>query len=324
MVIAPLMSKARWLAFASLTIALCSALLGACGSGDGRPSSLVSSGGGSGDPVGSAGRSGGSSGDAGQANGDPGNTSEDASAGAAGEGSSAAVPLAIFPQQLQVDVGCGGNTEPTTLVIRNGGILPLTISSAQASAGYVVKSELPLQIDAMSSATLLVAPPAPKASATVGHMASGTLTFVTNEPDSPSHEVQLNTTLFGGELEFTDDDGTPLSTALPLTYLSSDACPDRVTYRVHNTGNLAFMLFGPTFPVHLGGTSTGASGQDVAPDGYAEFEVSGNSSNDGACSGGGDLIFTVQGSFCAPVPKLSVSWPANVLTTGCTCTPATE
>jgi len=221
-------------------------------------------------------------------------------------------------------VGCGASTDSAELVIQNGGSLPLTISSATATAGYSVTSQLPLQIAPSASKALQVAPPPPKATAAVGDTSSGSLTFVSNEAGSPSHQVTLNTTLFGGQLDFTDGNGAALNAALPLTYLSSDVCPDNVTYRVHNTGNLAFKLFGPTFPTHLGGTSTGANGQNVAPDAYVELTVSGNSSSDGACSGGGELTFTVQGSFCGPVPKLSVSWPVNVATTGCACTAAAD
>jgi len=245
-------------------------------------------------------------------------------AGAGGDLFVPATPLAMFPRQFQVDVGCGTETQLADLVIQNAGLLPLTLSSATATGGYAVKTELPLQIAAMSSAVLQVAPPKPPALASVGDMSSGTLTFVTNETDSPSHEVLLNTTLFGGLFEFTDRDGNPLNGALPLTYSSSDACPDNVTYRVHNTGNVAFTLFGPTFSSHLGGTSTGANGRTVGPDEYVELEVSGNSTSDGACSASGELTFTVQGSFCGAVPKLAVTWPTNVATSGCTCVPATE
>ena len=315
------MSKARWLVLASLTLGLGAGSISACSSGDDRPASLVSLGGQS--AGGAAGHNGTSPGDAGQANGEAGNPDAD-DGGAAGESNLPAAPLAIFPQQLQVDVGCGAAPEPTQLVIRNDGLLPLTISSATASAGYVVKSELPLQIAARESGMLLVVPPAPKAAAPVGGTSSGTLTFVTNEDDSPPREVLLNTTLYGGLLEFTDADGIAVSGALPLTYLSSETCPDRVTYRVHNTGNLTFTLFGPTFPSHLGGTSTSVSGQSVVPNGYAEFEVGGNSANDGACSASGELTFTVQGSFCGTVPKLAVTWPTNSQTGGCTCSIAAQ
>src|SRR6187431_1265668 len=313
----PIMSIARRVAFASLLSGFCQASLNACGTGDLRPASLVSAGG-------EAGRSGGSgahdAGDAGQANGEAGDRGQGGDdAAAAGEGNLAAEPLAIFPNQLQVDVGCGASTEPADLVIRNGGLLPLTISRASATAGYTVTGQLPLQIAAMASAALQVTPPAAKATASVGEMSTGSLTFVTNEADNPTHEVQLDTTLFGGQLEFTDGDGTRLSAGLPLTYLSSDRCPDDVKYRVHNTGNLAFTLLGPTFPAHLAGTSTGASGRNVAPDEYLELKVSGNSSSDGACSGSGELAFTVQGSYCGSLPKLSVTWPANVQTSGCAC-----
>lgn len=326
MVITRLMSKAPWLALAPLTFCLAGAVLNACGSGDGRPDSFVNAGGATGrGGAANAGRGGSSAGDAGQANHDAGSDGgDDAAAGAAGDASGTAAPIAIFPQQLQVDVGCGGSTEPAQLLIQNGGVLPLTISSAMATGGYEVKTELPLQIEARASAYLQIAPPPPKAKTTFGQMSTGSLSFVTNEADTPTHEVLLNTTLFGGQIEFTDHQGTALSAALPLTYLSSAACPDDVTYRVHNTGNLAFTLFGPTFPSHLGGTSTGASGQNVPPDQYVEFKVSGNSSTDGACSGNGSLTFSVQGAFCGSVPQLDVRWPANIKTTDCSCTAATD
>ncbi|HKO51599.1 MAG TPA: hypothetical protein VJV79_28010 [Polyangiaceae bacterium] len=313
------MSTARWPVLASLAFGICQASLSACGSGDSRPASLVNAGGRSASSGGAAGR-GGNSGDAGQANEDAGNGGSSDEAGAAGEGNVAAAPLAIFPRQLQVDVGCGANTDAAELVIHNGGLLPLTISSATTSAGYAVKGQMPLQIASLASATLQVTPPTPKASASIGDKSSGTLTFVTNEADSPTREVLLDTTLFGGKFAFTDGDGQPLLAALPLTYLSSDSCPDDATYRVHNTGNLAFKLFGPLFPTHLAGSSTGAAGQNVAPDSYIEFKVGGHSSSDGACSGNGELIFTVEGPFCGAVPKLSVSWPANGAASGCACT----
>jgi len=320
-----LMSKARWLAFAPLTFGLLQASLTACGSGDDRPASLVSAGGDS--AHGGAAQGGGSSGagiahDAGSDGvGDAGDAGD---AGAAGDAGGLAAPIASFPKQLQVDVGCGASSEPVNLVIRNAGLLPLTVTSAIATTGYEVSGQLPLQIAAQASGTLQVAPPAAQATAKVGQMSSGSLRFVTNEPGTPTHEVLLNTTLFGGQLEFTDRDGRPLTAALPLTYLSSAACPDHVSYRVHNTGNLAFTLLGPTFPSHLGGTSTGESGQTVPPDQYVELTVSGDSSTDGACSGSGTLTFTVQGAFCGPVPKLSVTWPTNVETAGCSCSAGTE
>ena len=317
---APLrMSIARWPVFASLALSLCLGSLSACGRGDDRPASLVSAGGESAHGGGRAGHGGSSSGDAGQPSGDGGDGD---SAGAAGEASLSASPLAIFPRQLQVDASCGVSNAPADLVIRNGGLLPLTISSATASAGYTIDAQLPVQIASGASATLQVTAPTPKAAASLGDTSTGALSFVTNEPDGPNHEVLLNTTLFGGQFVFTDNDGSPLHAALPLTYLSSDTCPDNVTYRVHNTGNLAFTLLGPTFPTHLAGTGTGAEGQNVAPDAYVEFEVTGNSSTDGACSGSGELPFTVQGAFCGALPKLSVIWPANGAASGCSCTAA--
>ena len=319
-----LMSIVRWLAFASLTFGVGQALL-ACGSTDGRPASLVSAGGQADRGSGHAGHGGGHSSDAGDANevaGNRGLSGDDG--GAAGERGLAARPLAIFPNQLQVDVGCGATPDPTELVIRNDGLLPLTISGATASAGYLVNGQLPLQIAANASAVLLVTPPAPKATASVGDKSTGDLSFVTNETDSPTHEIRLNTTLFGGQFEFTDGNGTPLGGSLQLTYLSSDACPDDVRYRVHNIGNLAFTLIGPTFPAHLGGSSTKVSGQNVAPDQYVELKVGGNSATDGACSGSGELSFTVQGSFCGSVPKLSVTWPQNIATSSCKCSAGTE
>ena len=299
-------------------LASCAGSLSACGSGEDRPGSLVSAGGESGRGGGQAGN-GGDSGDAGQAHAEAGTHSGE-EAGAAGEADLGLSPRAIFPSQLQVDVGCGASMAAADLVIRNGGQLPLVVSSATATAGYRVEGRLPLQIAAMASATLQVSAPPPKTSAPVGEKTSGSLSFETNEAHSPTHEVKLNTTLFGGLFEFTDSSGTPLQAGLPLTYSSSDACPDDRKYRVHNTGNLAFTLFGPTFPSHFAGTSTGVDGQNVAPDAYVELEVGGNSSADGACSGSGELTFTVQGSFCGLVPKLSVTWPTNQQLAPCACT----
>ena len=318
MVCAPSMSKARWLVFSWLMFGLAAASLGACGNGDGRPSSLVSSNGESGRTGNSAGHGGGGSSNAGGANGDAGSGLGN-DAGAAGESYVPAAPVATYPEQLRVDVACGASTDPTELLIQNSGELPLIISSAKATAGYTVNGELPLRIEALGSATLSVSAAAPKATAAVGDTSNGTLTFVTNEADSPSHEIRLDTTVFGGQLQFTDRDGVALKGALALSFLGSDVCPDSVKYRVRNTGNLAFTLVGPTFPVHLRGTTTGASGQSVAPNGYVELEVSGNSATDGACSGSGELSFTVQGSLCSAVPKLTVTWPANVTTSGCSC-----
>lgn len=310
------MLKAPWLAFASLIFGLSAASLSACGNGDGRPSSLVSSNGESGRSGGLGGHGGGSGaaglgGDAGSAVG--------GDAGAAGETHTSAEPVLIFPNQLQVDVACGTSPEPVALLIQNSGLAPLTISSAETTGGYRLESELPLQIAAMGSASLLVSAPAAKVSASVGDTFTGTLTFGTDEADSPSHQVRLDTTVFGGMLEFADRDGVALKGALALTYLSSDVCPDSVKYRVRNIGNLAFTLLGPTFPAHLRGTTSGAQGQDVPPSGYVELEVSGDSTTDGACSGSGELSFTVQGALCSPAPKLSVTWPANVATSGCSC-----
>ena len=312
------MSKARWLVFSSLMFGPAAASLGACGNGDGRPSSLVSSNGESGRPGNSNGHGGGGSSDAGAGNAEAGNGDGD-DAGAAGETFVSAAPRATYPGQLQVDVACGAISDPTELLIQNDGQLPLIISSAKATAGYTVNSELPLQIEALSSAILLVSAAAPKGSAAVGDSSTGTLTFDTNEADSPSHQVRLDTTVFGGQLEFTDRDGVALKGTLQLSYLGSAVCPDSVKYRVRNTGNLAFTLVGPTFPLHLRGTTTGTSGQSVAPNGYVELEVSGNSATDGACSGSGELSFAVEGSLCSLVPKLAVNWPANSATSGCSC-----
>jgi hypothetical protein len=314
------MSKARWLV-PSLAFALAAAALSACSNGDDRPSSLVSGHGNSGHAGNSAGHGGGAAGSAEQPDNDAGPAAGDG--GAAGQANLPDAPLAIFPAQLQIDVGCGGGISTAELLIQNGGPLPLTIASAEVTAGYTVDSELPLQIPAWGNAILLLSA-APKQLAGLGDKSTGTLTFVTNEVDSPRHDVHLDTTVFGGRLEFTDRADVPLKGSLSLTYLSSDVCPDSVKYRVHNTGNLAFSLLGPTFSEHLRGTTSGASGHDVPPDGYIELEVSGKSAADGACSGSGELSFTVEGPLCSPAPKLAVSWPANVATSGCNCGAAPE
>jgi len=309
------MPKVRWIGLCLLAVSLSAGCLGAC-SGDGRPSSLVSENAGFGQGGGAGGQLAGISGSAGQPTADAGTSGSDA--GAAGEASFPVGPVASFPRQLQVDVACGTATEPAELLIRNDGPSPLIVTSAQATPGYTVDAEFPLRVEALSGARLLVSASTPK-SASAGDTSTGMLTFVTNELESATHEVHLDTTVFGARLEFTDGNGTPLKGPLPLTYSSSSDCPDRVRYRVRNSGNLTVTLLGPNFPAHLGGRSTGASGRPVAPGDYVELDVSGNSSTDGACSGGGELSFTVQGSLCSALPKLSVTWPQNVAASGCSC-----
>src|SRR6188768_919725 len=107
-----LMSKVR-LRIALLPFAWASMALSACGHGD-RPSSLVSFGGGGESGRGNGAGHGGTSGDGGAGD----------EAGAAGEEILPAVPIAIFPEQLQVDVGCGSSPGEASLLIRNAGLLP--------------------------------------------------------------------------------------------------------------------------------------------------------------------------------------------------------
>ena len=298
-------------------------LVAGCSSESPRPS-LVDAGG----SAGQAGRpatSGGSeqAGLPDQAGGSAGDIAQTDSAGAAGESPGPAPPLALFPSELAVDVGCSEDPMQAPLLIQNRGALPLVITRADANSGYVVSGVLPLTIAPKGSGTLLVTPPLPTTHAVIGDTTTGVLSFETNEPGSPSHQVSLNTTLFGATLEFTDAAGTPIRASLPLTYLSSSLCPDDVRYRVHNTGNVTFTLLGPTFPAHFGGTTAGEMGLSVAPNDFAELSVGGNSAPGNVCSASGVLSFSVEGAFCGAVPTLSVSWPSNA-EASCDCTAAAE
>ena len=299
--------------------ALLALALGACGSEDGRPGSLVSAGGDTG-LGGRAGQAGGSSGAAGQTS--DGGAAGDDEQGSAGEQGVPSTPLAVFPSKLLVASNCGATPAAATLLIQNGGAMPLSLVSASADSGYVVTTTLPLSVAPGAGVVLSVTPPKPPSNAALGTMSEGTLSFVTNEPSSPTRTVTLETTLFGANAEFTDSNGVPLASELSLTYLGSSLCPDTVKYRVHNTGNAAFTLLGPTFPAHFGGTSA-AAGTSVGPDEYVELSVGGQSSPAGVCTASATLAFTMQGPFCGAVPKLDVSWPANA-EASCTCSPAME
>lgn len=239
--------------------------------------------------------------------------------GAAGDGAAPATPLAIYPQEFPVDVSCGQAPSQATLEIQNNGAAPLTLSNVSADSDYVVDVDLPLTITPSGLGTLSVTAPKPKVNAKLGGVSSGTLSFDTNEPGNPTHHIKLTTTLFGGSMEFLDGDGEPLSpAALTLTAPSSVDCPNSATYRLHNTGNLAFRLSGPTFPNHIGGTTTPDGGVLLAPDGYAEFRVGGVSLPGDACSGAGVVAFTVDDAYCGSAPSLSVTWPAGSLSS-CAC-----
>jgi hypothetical protein len=314
------MARERLLWCASLS-ALVTALgaFGACSS-DGKPSSFVTDGGSS------------SQGEAtGQTGGTNANQAGETSAGGSnsvgegtGEGgaSSISLPIAVFPDQIEADVGCNMVTPDASLLIRNAGDETLVISSASADSGYVVQTKLPLEIAPETSAALLIAPPAPGANADAGSMTSGKLSFTTNEPGMPSHDVTLTTTDFAGSFEFTDSNGLPVD-SVALSYGSSADCPDPAKYRIHNTGNVTFTVLGPTFPAHFGGTTLGTSGQAIPPDGFAELMVGADSAPDATCSSAGGLSFTVTGPFCGTVPTLTVTWPISSdpdASSGCACT----
>ena len=272
---------------------------------------------------GQGGGQGGGAGDAGQTSeaSGTGGTPDD---GAAGDVGIPDTPHAIFPAVFQVDVGCGETPSVATLVLQNGGGEPLTISKLSADSDYTVDVDLPLTLAPGALGNVLVTPPAQKADAKVGDATMGTLTFTTNEPGTATHHIELITTLFGGGMEFLDKNGDPLPGAsLTLSYASPDECPASTNFRVHNTGNLAFKLTGPTFPLHFGGTSTGEGGVSLAPDGYAEFKIGSVAASGDACSGTGQLTFTAGTGFCGPVPTLNVIWPAGSLTS-CVCTAPTQ
>jgi hypothetical protein len=305
------------------TLATSAATLGACGTSPSLPGSQVSAGGQSSH----GGRSGQSAGDAGL--GEAGQTpSRAGDSGEGGEGGELAVgvparPLAVFSTSLDVNASCESVQPEASLLIQNGGSQTLTIESASADSEYVVTAKLPLSIAAGAGATLFVTPPAPQASAQVGDTSTGTLSFSTNEPGAPTHTVALTTTLFGAHFELTDHDGVPLGSTLTLTYLNESTCPDTLKYRVHNTGNVAFTLHGPTFPANLGGTTAGPDGQSVAPDDYVELMVGGNSAPGDACSASGVLSFSTTGSFCGSAPTLNVVWPMSTAPDAgppCACT----
>jgi hypothetical protein len=298
-------------------LAICASWLAACGTAPSHPSSLVS--------VAGAPSQGGRPG---QGAGGAGETGKAATAGGDGGGDGGAAgdtfvgtpptALAVFMSTLDVNTSCAGDVPSTALLIQNGGGSTLTIASASADSGYTVQTALPVSIAPGAGATLLVLPPAPKSSAGIGDTSEGSLTFSTNEPDTPTHDVALHTTLYGAHLEFTDHDGTPLVSVLTLSYLNDSLCPDSAKYRVHNTGNVAFTLVGPSFPAHFSGTTTGASGVSVAPDGYVELMVGGVSSPGGVCQGSGVLSFSTTGAFCGSAPSLNVAWPASA-GPSCTC-----
>ena len=294
-------------------------MFGACSNND-PPSSLVTGGGASDQGGRSANNAGGSNtSGTGQATGGDAGMGEGTSAA---EGGASPEPVAVFQSALEADVGCNMTTPDASLVIQNTGDEPLVITKASADSGYIVKTVLPLDIAASASGTLLIAPPTPSATADAGAMSSGKLSFSTNEPGSPTHQVTLNTTVFEGSFEFTDSDGTPISN-LTLGYDSANSCPNLTKFRLHNTGNATFTVLGPNFPAHFGGTSLGSNGQAIPPDGFAEMLVGGVSAPGNACSGSGVLSFTVMGPLCGSPPQLNIAWPASTdpdAGTDCTCT----
>jgi hypothetical protein len=302
-----------------LALALSCTALVACTSDD-KPSSLVTSNGGSGGGSSSNGGRGGSSGASTAAAGED-------DVGASGEtaaGGAAPTPMAQFPSELEADVGCNMVAPDANLLIRNVGDEPLEITSASADSGYTVKTTLPLEIAPSAGATLVIAPPLPSADSDAG-MLTGKLTFTTNEPSANTHEVTLTSTIFEGSFEFTDSNGTPITT-LTLAYDQGGACPDLTKFRLHNTGNVTFTVAGPTFPDHFAGSELSTGGQAITPDNYAELMVGAVSAPGDACAATGDLTFSVMGAFCGTAPALHVVWqksPDPDAGASCACTAPT-
>ncbi len=176
-----------------------------------------------------------------------------------------------------------------------------------------LKGDFPLTIAPSAFGNLSVTAPAPKPNAKLGMMSSGTLSFATNEPDSPTHRITLNTTLFGGSLEFLDDNGQPLKTpSLTLGAASAADCPDSATYRVHNTGNLAFQLTGQVFP------RTSAARARARP-GCIWNRTATLSSKSAAChcpetpaAAAARSRSRSDTGYCGTPPSLNVTWPAGV------------
>jgi len=304
------MTRALFITCASPALLLCTLLgFGACSS-DQKPSSLISGGGGA-NSVASGGHGGKGELNAGAPSANAGGDDGAGTAGMSeGAGGASAEPLAIYPSALEADVGCNQETPSVALLIQNRGNEPLVISKASVSEGYTLGATLPLTIAPGASGSLSVTPPAASSDADAGAITSGKLSFTTNEPGTPTHEVTLNSATYEGRFEFTDSDGKPI-TSLSLVYDSGGACPVLTKYRIHNLGNATFTVLGPTFPSHFSGTTLGSSGHALAPGAYVELMAGAVSGNDDACQATGDLSFTVMGTFCGTVPKLRVVWPVS-------------
>jgi hypothetical protein len=226
-------------------------------------------------------------------------------------------PLALYPSTLDANVGCNSAPDATLLIQNAGGSL-LMVTDASADSGYVVKTALPLSIEPGAAGALLITPPVAVENSPLGTLSSATLSFRTNEPTLPEHHVSLSSELFRAELEFTDHDGVPLSAPLTLSHLNDAACPDTIKYRVHNRGNVAVTLLGPTFPANFSGTNTGGTGQSIAPGEYVELMIGGVSEPGSLCGASGQLTFTTKGSYCGAAPSLRVIWPPSAGPT-CAC-----
>ncbi|MGH9886495.1 MAG: choice-of-anchor D domain-containing protein, partial [bacterium] len=130
---------------------------------------------------------------------------------------------------------CGAGTPASVnIAVANNGDVPLVISSATATGGFVVTSSIPLTVPAGASRNLGVRPPA----ATVGTdpagtVKTGTLSLATNEIGNPTRNVSLSSTVTGAVLAVTPAPGSTIAFGNV-----NAGTPASQTYSVRNTGNL--------------------------------------------------------------------------------------
>ena len=173
----------------------------------------------------------------------PSNGSGDAASPAEAGGSDAGISSAIVPT-TPIDfwqVECGA-VASRTVPIENGGTAPLTVRASTTGAGFAAAPGT-MTVAPAASAILTVTANVPT-SATAGSPLSGSLTLETNDPSTPTIDVDLAVTPLGATLTF-DPEGVPSPSEADFgPHLIGEDAQEYATIRLYliNSGNEAAVV----------------------------------------------------------------------------------
>lgn len=183
---------------------------------------------------------------------------------------------------------------PVDVLVTNIGSADLVISDVTATGGFAVTATLPLTIGVGAHATISVrAPAAVIGTDRGGGTKLGTLTITSNAVGTPTRFVELNATVIGANLVFTDEADQLITHTLGFSG-DSATCPAPKSVRLRNTGNLPIVV---SMPSPASGFAFGGfSGGTIEAGAFENQVVEVSTGFD--CQGSAVIEYEVTGTVC--------------------------